>query len=76
MTTPREHAEQLRQEAIRTLLTERDAIDAQLTLLGHEKTAPHKKRGRPPKQRTAETDHSDNFQGASISPQSTPDAKM
>jgi hypothetical protein len=70
MTTPREHAEQLRQEAIRTLLEERQAIDAQLALLGHEKTASPlaKKRGRPKKistelaEQTEPPFHSDNSQ--------------
>jgi len=47
--TAREQAEQLRQQAIRTLLEEKEAIDAMLTTLGYdEKKA--KRRGRPPKQ--------------------------
>ena len=49
MMTAREQAEQLRQQAIRTLLEEKEAIDAMLTTLGYdEKKA--KRRGRPPKQ--------------------------
>jgi hypothetical protein len=50
--TAREHAEELRQQAIRELLTERDAIDAELKTLGYGqegKTAPARRRGRPPK---------------------------
>ena len=49
MMTAREQAEQLRQQAIQTLLEEKEAIDAMLTTLGYdEKKA--KRRGRPPKQ--------------------------
>ncbi len=45
-----QQSEQLRQQAIELLLTEREAIDNQLATLGHgqEKTAPSKRRGRPP----------------------------
>ena len=47
--TAREQAEQLRQQAIQTLLEEREAIDKMLGTLGYdEKKA--KRRGRPPKQ--------------------------
>ena len=49
----REKAEQLRQEAIQELLTERQAIDEALTNLGYgHETKPAtaiKRRGRPPK---------------------------
>jgi len=49
MMTARERAEQLRQQAIQTLLEEKEAIDAILRTLGYdEKKA--KRRGRPPKQ--------------------------
>ena len=66
----RERAEELRQQAIHELLSERDAIDAQLALLGYEKAAPLKKRGRPKKNPTdlaemPESDHSDSFRSAS-----------
>jgi hypothetical protein len=46
-----EQSEELRQHAITLLLDERDAIEQQLTILGHgqEKTAPGKRRGRPKK---------------------------
>jgi hypothetical protein len=49
--TAREEAQQLRQEAIKKLLDERNAIDQELTLLGYgqEKDATKKRRGRPPK---------------------------
>jgi hypothetical protein len=48
--TALEQVEQLTQQAITILLTERDAIDARLLQLGHNKTAlPLKKRGRPAK---------------------------
>jgi hypothetical protein len=54
--TAREHAEELRQEAIKTLLAERDEIDVQLKQLGYAqeiKTASSgKRRGRPPKDGT------------------------
>jgi hypothetical protein len=42
-------AEQLRQEAIKTLLDERQAIDQTLATLGYDETqtAPQKRRGRP-----------------------------
>jgi hypothetical protein len=45
-----EKSEELRQQAIELLLTEREAIEQQLQTLGHgqEKTAPSKRRGRPP----------------------------
>jgi hypothetical protein len=47
--TAREQAEQLRQQAIQTLVEEKEAIDVMLTTLGYdEKKA--KRRGRPPKQ--------------------------
>ena len=63
---PRERAEELRQQAIRELLTERDAIEAQLSLLGYEKAAPLRKRGRPKKTtidpaEMPETVHFDSF---------------
>jgi hypothetical protein len=48
--TAREHAEELRQEAIRTLLDERIAIEELLNTLGYQKEeGNHKRRGRPPK---------------------------
>jgi hypothetical protein len=51
MISPREHATQLRQEAITLLLKERDAIDVELEALGYgkEKATTFKRRGRPPK---------------------------
>jgi hypothetical protein len=47
----REHAEELRQQAIAELLAERDAIDAQLKSLGYgqEIKTSTNRRGRPPK---------------------------
>jgi hypothetical protein len=47
--TAREHAEELRQEAIRELLDEKTAIEEMLTTLGHDKAALPlaRKRGRP-----------------------------
>lgn len=50
-----EKSEELRQQAITLLLTEREAIDQQLNTLGHgqEKTA-SKKRGRPRKEDQSE----------------------
>jgi hypothetical protein len=52
--TAREHAEELRRQAIKELLAEKNAIDDQLALLGHgkETAAPPKKRGRPRKEAT------------------------
>lgn len=48
--TAREHAEQLRQEAIKTLLDEKAAIEEMLNTLGYQKEATSpKRRGRPPK---------------------------
>jgi hypothetical protein len=49
--TAREQAEELRQQAIKTLLAEKQAIEEQLKLLGygHENGATMKRRGRPPK---------------------------
>ena len=49
--TAREQADELKRQAIDLLLKERDAIDAELKALGYgqEKTAPQKRRGRPPK---------------------------
>ena len=48
--TAREQAEELRQQAIKTLLEEKKAIDAELRTLGYEETAiPEKRRGRRPK---------------------------
>ncbi len=50
MMTAREQAEQLRQEAIKTLLDEKAAIDEMLDTLGYDKdVASTKRRGRPPK---------------------------
>ena len=48
--TALEQVEQLTRQAVAILLTERDAIDARLQQLGHNKTAPMKKRGRPCKE--------------------------
>jgi hypothetical protein len=48
----RDQAEQLRQEAIRLLLEERQAIDQMLSTLGYaqeQKATSQKRRGRPPK---------------------------
>ncbi len=42
--TAREHAEELRQQAIQTLLDEKKAIDGMLRTLGNEETAPAEKR--------------------------------
>lgn len=49
--TALEQAEEYRQKAIALLLNEREQIDHRLNQLGHdqEKTAPQKRRGRPPK---------------------------
>ena len=47
--TAREHAEELRQQAIKTLLEEKEAIEQALETLGYQKEAPAKRRGRPPK---------------------------
>ena len=54
--TAREQAEELRQQAIKTLLDERQAIDETLATLGYDKiaAAPQKKRGRPPKKEDQE----------------------
>jgi hypothetical protein len=51
--TAREHAEELRQQAIQTLLDEKKAIDGMLRTLSYEETAQapaEKRRGRRPKQ--------------------------
>ena len=48
--TAREHAEELRQEAIKTLTDEKAAIEEMLGTLGYQEgTAPAKRRGRPAK---------------------------
>ena len=48
--TAREQAEDLRQQAITTLLDEKAAIEEMLNTLGYEKeNAPQKRRGRPKK---------------------------
>ena len=47
--TALEKANELRQQAIQTLLDERAAIDKLLDTLGCEKEAPAKRRGRPKK---------------------------
>ena len=48
--TAREHAEELRQEAIRTLLDEKAAIEEMLNTLGYQKEeGSHKRRDHPPK---------------------------
>jgi uncharacterized protein HemY len=47
--TAREHAEELRQQAIKTLLDEKAEIEEMLNTLGFQKEAPTKRRGRPPK---------------------------
>ena len=49
--TAREQAEELRQQAIQTLLDEKKAIDGMLRTLGYEETAPAEKcRGWRPRQ--------------------------
>lgn len=65
--TAREHAEELRQEAIKELLAERDAIDAQLKSLGYgqEMNAATKRRGRPPKRATLEAAPENDHQAGS-----------
>lgn len=51
MMTAREQAEQLRQQAIQTLLEEKEAIDKMLGTLGYGENMPTaKRRGRRPKQ--------------------------
>ena len=64
--TPREQAEELKRQAIDLLLKERDAIEAELRILGYgqEKTAPQKRRGRPPKA-TLEADQREDEQAES-----------
>jgi hypothetical protein len=49
--TTLEKVEDLRQQAIGLLLSEREQIDQRLNQLGHgqQKAAPSKRRGRPPK---------------------------
>jgi hypothetical protein len=47
--TAREQAEELRQEAIRTLLDEKAEIEEMLNTLGYQKEGSPKRRGRPPK---------------------------
>ena len=49
--TAREQAEELKRQAIDLLLKEREAIDAELKMLGYgqENPTPQKRRGRPPK---------------------------
>ena len=64
--TARETAEQLRQDAIKTLLDERAAIDEMLDTLGYQKEAAPKRRGRPKKELTSADSeqqpcHSDSF---------------
>ena len=55
--TAREHAEELRQEAIRTLLDEKTAIEEMLNTLGYQKEeGNHKRRGRPPKPAAEQTE--------------------
>jgi hypothetical protein len=55
MMTAREQAEQLRQQAIQTLLDEKKAIDGMLHTLGYEETAQaEKRRGRRPRQQEGE----------------------
>lgn len=49
----RDTAERLRQEAIQTLLAERDAIDEMLKTLGYDRAMGGKRRGRPPKHAAA-----------------------
>jgi hypothetical protein len=59
--TARDHAEELRQQAIKELLAEKNALDDQLALLGYgkETAAPPKKRGRPRKEPMQPTDQAD-----------------
>jgi hypothetical protein len=55
MMTAREQAEQLRQQAIQTLLEEKKAIDGMLRTLGYEETVQReKRRGRRPRQQAGE----------------------
>jgi hypothetical protein len=63
--TPREHAEELRRQAIKTLLAEKQAIEEQLKLLGYgkENAVNGKRRGRPPKA-TLEVDQGKEHQAA------------
>jgi hypothetical protein len=52
--TAREHAEELRQQAIHTLLDEKKAIEGMLRTLGYEEAAPtEKRRGRRPRHQEA-----------------------
>ena len=48
--TALEEASELQAKAVEILLAEREQIDARLEQLGHNKTAPMKKRGRPCKE--------------------------
>jgi hypothetical protein len=68
--TAREEAEQLRQQAIKKLLEERDAVDEQLKLLGYglDAKSPAKRRGRPPKQATPQPDLSEGISGSETAP--------
>jgi hypothetical protein len=53
--TAREQAEQLRQQAIQTLLEEKEAIDKMLVTLGYGDALPTvKRRGRRPKQQVVQ----------------------
>ncbi len=47
--TAREHAEELRQQAIKTLLDEKTAIEEMLNTLGYQNEGSPKRRGRPAK---------------------------
>ena len=47
--TTREQAEQLRQQAIQTLIDEKEAIDKMLKTLGYGESPTGKRRGRRPK---------------------------
>jgi hypothetical protein len=65
--TALEQASELQQQAIQLLLTEREEIDHRLAQLGHgqEKTTTMKRRGRPPKTQSPNTEFPSPDQAAS-----------